>query len=154
MSHGLPDYYRGVDIAYQALSEIIIRPKYGAAEEAAGFTACAVGENTTLVSITGRGVTYGGYIWVNHDESCAGDIYMLKTEGETIFYVTPESLNMFNFVRPAASALFLCCYDAVNYMYAVAIAPGITFETGLAIVYHAAGASAPDVNYNICYALI
>ena len=29
MASGLPDYYRGVDVAYQALSEMIVRPKYG-----------------------------------------------------------------------------------------------------------------------------
>ena len=56
MASGLPDYYNGVDVTYQTLAEIINRPKYGAGQRSTAAVAVDASAETTLITITGKGM--------------------------------------------------------------------------------------------------
>lgn len=154
MAHGLPDYYRGVDIAYQALGEMIVRPKYGGAQSsvaAGGVTASVI---TGMLSIDGKGMTYGGVLLTEPAATQKDSVPIIVVDGELLTAMSFCNLSLYNIDKSYAMPWSLLVYDEVNFKYCVAIAYGITFETSLLIGYHEKHARTPDVEATIHYALI
>ena len=154
MAHGLPDYYRGVDIAYQALSELISRPKYGGAIGSRGSTVVTASAVTDLVSVAGKGMLYGGYLFMDYTSTQFGSFVQLEADGATICKCDFTSLNKYVIDDPCAFPLTLYRYDNAAFIYSVGIGYGITFETSLKLQYDEQHGTTPDVNYNLIYALV
>jgi len=154
MSHGLPDYYRGVDIAYQALSELINRPKYGGAQRTAGSVAVTANDTTQLISVSAKGMIYGGYLFLDHTATQKNSIFILKVDGNIIGYLSADGGNAYNINIEHNSPVYLRKYDDTNFIYCMALSHGITFETSFTVEYEEKHGGTPTLSYRVVYAVV
>lgn len=154
MARGLPDYYRGVDIAYQALSELIVRPKYGGAIGTFGTKQVTASDNTSLVSVSGKGMTYGAYVHLDHDQTQKDSKIQLYIDGNQLVRKSWQTLYDYNIGYARAFPVVLNWFDDVGFIYSASVSYGLTFETGVEIIYEEAHARTPIVAYSLIYALI
>ncbi|MBA7494513.1 hypothetical protein ES702_05089 [subsurface metagenome] len=176
MASGLPDYKRGVDIFSQTLADLVVavdsiprvdvdilaqsiaelttRPKYGAAQLLAGeATMTGMGE-ASIGSVSGKGMIYGGLLYLSYTSTQIGSIPVLRVEGVSITDLNISDLNQFGVYMEHAYPFYMRTYDNVNFLYCMGISGGITFETGFEILYTAAAGGLPAVYCKVIYALI
>ena len=154
MAEGLPDYYRGVDIAYQALAELQTRPKYGAGLAAFGSVVTTGWATTVLATISGKGMLYGGYVYLDYTSSQKGSYVIVALDGTNLVAESFGTMNQYRMTRPLGLVNSILKYDDVNYQYAVGLAYGFTFETELKLSYFEGQGNAPTVTYRLVYAVI
>lgn len=150
MAHGLPDWYRGVDVAYQALARLVTRPSYGKAISDDNVVTTS-DPTYTFVSISGKGIIYSGYI------RCQSYTYkpVIEIDGEeaTATYVGLDQFMSANIVQYSAAYVTILCWDAVNKIYTFALQPGLTFDESFVLRISADYAS-HTYHYQVMYALI
>lgn len=154
MVSGLPDYYRGVDITLQALSELIVRPKYGGALLAWGSKTVTKDVQNTLVGIAGKGMIYGGAVWMDYNLTQADSQVWLGIDGYTTTNLSWARLKEFGMTQPRTWPVSLLKYDSVNFIYCAGISYGITFETQVVLAYYEQNGFTPTVHYRLVYTLI
>lgn len=154
MAHGLPDYYRGVDIAYQALAQLMVRPTYGAARTAYGSKVVTASAETELCSVIGAGLIYGGVIYLDHTASQRQAKPWLYIDGQNLGQLSLQWLYKWNVLHPTSLPFYLLAYDDAEYKYAVGLSPGFTFESSFKLAYEEFDGATPTVYYSIQYALI
>lgn len=154
MSYGLPDYYRGMDVAYQELSEVIVRPKFGGGQLLSGSKEVEAGTVTVLAFKTGKGMVYAGNVWLDATNTQANSEVQLYVDGKIITTLSFLRLNEYGIVKPRSSVVTLNRYDAVKHIYSVGISYGVTFETYLMILYSEKYDRKPTVHYRLVYALL
>lgn len=154
MTSGLPDYYRGVDVSYQALAQMIVRPKYGGALLAWGSKTVTANTQNTLVGIAGKGMIYGGAVWLDYTLPQSNSQVWLGIDGYTITNLSFERLVEYGIDQPRSWPVSVHKKDSVNYVYSVGVSYGITFETQLVLAYLEEHGTTPTVHYRLVYALI
>lgn len=154
MAHGLPDFYRGVDIAYQALAQIIVRPKYGAAERVMGGTPAVANGEKVVCSVSGKGILYGGYVYIDHTSTQRDSSVYIAIDGVTMGGDFFKYLNQFSLDKPRSALCYKLLYDDTIFEYSVALSPDITFETSLSLKYYERHGQTPTIYYFLLYALI
>lgn len=142
MASGLPDYSN------------VVRPAYGGGQRLASSKTVTASDDTTLLTITGKGMVYGGYILLDHTASQVNSIPVLAADGKKICSIKFDTLNKYNMVSPGKYPVFLTKFDNVNFIYGVAFSYGITFETEIAMNYIEAHGATPVVNYSLIYTLM
>jgi len=154
MASGLPDYYRGVDVAYQALAQMIVRPKYGGALLAWGSKYCTANTQNTLVGIAGKGMVYGGAVWLDYTSTQSNSQVWLGIDGYTLTNLSFERLVQYGIDKPRSWPVSVNKKDSVNWVYSVGISYGITFETQVVLAYLEEHGTRPTVHYRLVYSLI
>lgn len=154
MASGLADFYRGVDVAYQALGQMIVRPKYGGAEQVNGSVIVDASVATRLVSIQGKGVLYSGTVWLDDTSTQANSSIGMKLDGWFLASLSFVRMNDYGLVNPRSSIFSLNKYDAKNHIYSIGLSYGITFESYLDLYYGETYGRTPNVFYYLAYALI
>lgn len=154
MVSGLPDYYRGVDIAYQALTQVIVRPKYGGAKSAWGSKPVTANDTTQLLKINSKGMLYGGVAYMAYALSQAKGLFELKVDGSFITDKSLVSLNAFNITQPQSYPVYLLVFDDNGHVYSVAVSNGITFESEVILSYVEDDGGTPTIYFDLTYALI
>lgn len=154
MASGRPDYFRGVDITYQTLAQITNRPKYGGALSAGGAEVMPANEELSLALITGKGMIYGGYIWVDYSASQAEGLVSLYVEGTLILAIDLLDLKKFCIDRAWAGPFYIMNYDDVDFIYSLGVSYGLTFESSFEFRYTERDGGTPIVYFDIVYALI
>lgn len=154
MSSGLPDYYRGVDIAYQALAQMIVRPKYGGAESAWGSQIVGANATNALVTISGKGMLYGGVAYISYALTQAKGLFELKIDGSFVTDKSLVTMNAFGIVKPQSYPVYLLKFDDTNFVYSVAVSYGVTFESEVILSYVEDDGGTPTIYYDLTYALI
>lgn len=154
MASGLPDYYRGVDVTYQTLSQMITRPKYGGALLAWGSLEVTANVQNTLCGVAGKGMVYGGVVWLDYTLSQANSQVWLGIDTYTVTNLSMLRLNAYSVNRPRSWPVSILKYDSVNYIYSVGISYGLTFEKQLVLAYYEQNGFTPTVHYRLIYALI
>jgi len=154
MAAGLPDYLRGMDVTLQALAELIVRPKYGTALLEAGTLGVTANIDNPLVEIPGKGMIYGGAVWLDDTNS--------QANGEVRLWVDDVNLSPLSFLRlidygmakPRTWPVTINVYNNVDFIYSAGISYGITFEDKLKISYDENNGRTPTVHYRLVYTLI
>jgi len=154
MASGLPDYYRGIDVTYQTLGEIVSRPKYGAAIQKSGHEWCTMNVVTLLTSISGKGMIYGGSVWLDHTASQSAATIMMKLDGGFIFSPSFVRMRSYGIFNPGSSIMTLNYYDRVNHIYSVGLSYGITFEKSFDLGYNETQGEDLMVHFSLVYALL
>ena len=154
MASGRADYFSGVDVAYQALSQLIVRPKYGGAVQTAGQTVVFGDSLNVLTTISGRGMVYGCSVWLDHTLTHANSEVWLAIDSEFLSGISFLRLRDYGFVQPRSSIISLNLYDSTNYIYSVGVSYGLTFENELILGYQESHNTSPTVHYILVYALI
>lgn len=142
MASGLPDYGIGV------------RPVYGGGQRNAGGKLVTASDDTNLLTISGKGMVYGGYVLLDYSSSQVNSIPVIAVDDKKICNITFGTLNKFRMDAPGKYPVVLTIYDEVNFIYGVVFSYGITFETELGLSYIERHGTTPTVNYSIIYALI
>lgn len=154
MAHGLPDYYRGIDVAYQALAELTNRPKYGGANYVSGFKDVTANAATVLVEMLGKGMVYGGTVWLDAALTQANSEVWLVVDGIGISNISFYELLQYNMTKQRSTVLTLNKFDGINFIYSVGISYGITFETKIGLTYFETYGRVVRVHFRFMYALI
>lgn len=154
MASGRPDYFKGVDLTYQSLAQIINRPKYGGALTTIGGVVVTANERTALTTVAGKGMLYGGVLFLGHTGSQKTAYPLLEVDGELIAHMKFETLMELGIDKPLSYPLFLLVYDDVGFEYCVAVMQNVTFETGFNLIYDEREGETPTVYFHVCYALV
>jgi hypothetical protein len=142
MASGLPDYQRTV------------RTLPGRARHVFDYMVIDANAVTTLLTITGKGIIYGGVIIVDFASTQAGSTPLLYVDGEAVANLKFQHLYLYKINKVLSNIMFLLAYDDTSYIYSVGISPGVTFENSLELRYNNIYATTPDVGYGLVYALI
>lgn len=153
MAEGLPDYHRPIDVAIQTMTEIVNRPKYGAAEILIINSAVGINQETWLGSIAGKGMIYGGWITVDLQGSQWNSIPILRIDNEEVGRTSFANLYRYSLTKEHNEGTYLRAYDITNQIYTVGISHGFTFETQFEILYYETHGLTPTVYARIIYAL-
>jgi len=168
MASGAPDWYSQtyvdivaqtlatleVDIILQSLSEVINRPKYGGAELLTSSTACGAGATTSLGSVAGRGVIYGGSIIADDVTTHKDDSVIIVLDSEDIDSLALDNALLYSINKPTSSLVYLLHYDDVNFIYTFGISPNITFEDSFEIKWKNTYADPITIALGLYYATI
>lgn len=142
MSRGLPDYTREV------------RPRFGGAISTSGVTGADASKITDIVTVLGKGIIYGGAVWMDHTASQSNSIPLLVVEKSTLSNVSFLRLQTYGINRAGTIPLSINTYDIKNFIYSVGISYGITFEEEFHFSYDEKHGSTPTLHWRFIYALI
>lgn len=142
MSSGVADWER------------VIRPRYGAAHSEIGVVLVVAGEETELLSVSGKGVIYGGALHLTYDSDQENSIPILEVDGANIAEINFFTINLYNLSIPGSYPFYIRHYDLVTPRFAVGISGGMTFEMGFRILYSEKHDTTPYVVCRAIYALI
>ena len=145
-----------LNLKAQDLAEIINRPKYGAAHNATYDGTLTTTTETTLFTVTGKGIIYSGQVIVKdtnatHTQFDRAKLYIDDWYiGGAYFY--QYALN--NFTIPGTSSWWIRKYDIIANRVAICVLPGITFETNCSFHYTPYEVSTVTVSAGLIYALL
>lgn len=142
MTSGMPDYFRGM------------RPRYGGAMKSTGTKVEAPLGYTSLITLSGRGMLYGGLVYLNHTSTQKGSEVIVKVDGRNMISMRFVDMNLLGVCSVGIYPTVLLDYDDVRFIYCVGLAGGVTFETSIEIVYNELHGSEPTVFAEMMYALI
>ncbi|HUS72051.1 MAG TPA: hypothetical protein VMY06_03220 [Sedimentisphaerales bacterium] len=142
MSSGTPDYFRTV------------RENYGSADAHRDYKVVTANDYTTLVNIIGKGIIYGGYLYLQAAGTQKNCDVALYVDDEYVFGDTFERLNKYGIIEAMECSVVLGTYDEVNYIYSLIFGKGITFERQFIVKYGEAHGETPNVFTSLMYALI
>lgn len=154
MARGIPDHYRGVDIAYQALAQIINRPKYGGALKTTASTVVTANAETEIFEVLGKGMLYAGVLIVNYTSTQKDSAPLLYADGNLLNILTFEGLDFYKVNRSGIYPLSIAEYDNTAFVYSVGFMYGITFEVSLVVKYLEEHGTTPTVILHIIYAVV
>ncbi len=142
------------NLSAQDLNFLTVRPAYGEAKYAAGTETVPNNTETSLVTVTDQGVTYGGVIYWDSGVTDSKIMYgRLYTDDVLSFTMQIDFMRLNGLTRPGSAPMYAARVDPTNMTYAIGISPGTTFESKLELrVVHAAGLSI-DVSYQLIYAV-
>lgn len=140
MASGLPDYLS------------VIRPQYGGARQRADVVGCVANVPNLLTAIEGKGMIYGGMVWLDHDSSQRDGEIVMKLDGT--FLRSPSFLRMsqYGFDDSRCSIFTIRGYDNTEFIYSAGLSFGITFEEYCDVYYDENNGTEPTVHYLIVYA--
>ncbi len=142
MAIGLPDYSRA------------IRPTYGGALLLPAVKTVSINSRTTMISVAGKGMIYGGYFALVYTSTQKNSIPEVWCDGNSISDLRFVDLNTLGLSKQGVYTTVLTKYDDVNFEYCAAISYGITFEKTLTIIYFEKHGTTPNVACAICFALV
>lgn len=142
MVAGTPDYFRTV------------RQTYGAAKFEGATKTVTANIETKIIEVTGKGIIYGGGLWLGHTASQKNSVAAILVDGVTIGTSSFDDLNKYNQVGKHDMPTVLRMFDEVNYVYCVSLANGITFELLFQVVYDENHGDTPDVTSSVFYSLM
>lgn len=141
MASGLPDYLRDV------------RPRFGGAISASGVAGVDASKITDLVDVIGKGIVYGGAMWMDHTSTQNNSLPLLVVDKSTLSNISLLRLSDYSFDRARTLPLTLNKFDEINFIYSVGISYGITFESALSLSYDEKHGTTPTIHYRLIYAL-
>ena len=154
MATGLPDYIRGMDVILQALAELIVRPKYGTALLESGTLGVTANIDNTLAEVAGKGMIYGGAVWLDDTNSQANGEVRLWADDVNLSPLSFLRLIDYGMTKPRTWPVTINVYNNVDFIYSAGISYGITFESKLKISYDENNGRTPTVHYRLVYTLI
>ncbi len=142
MTSGLPDYGLGV------------RPQYGGAKFVKAVTAVLANVKTSLISVTGKGMIYGGELRVLGTERQMLDVPILSIDGVEISDTNFDNMRGWGFDVERVAPFYIRHFDGVNFLYSVGLTNGFTFESSFEILYDEKDGGTPGVSCRAYYALL
>jgi len=135
MTTGYPDYQQNINITAQRASQLIQRPKYGA-PQVLGFTGPLLPNGiTTLGSISGRGIIYGGFIHIYGNSLDDDDTLYLTIDSVLVAITDWFTLRFGGSTKNHSLYLYLINNDESDWLYTVGYSNDITFESNIQIKF-------------------
>lgn len=154
MPTGFQDWDVPVNINAQDLGEIINRPKYGTPAVSSVDTSTSFDGLKQFVSISGKGMIYGGFVVMDGDQDQSTSILQLTVDTIPIFDDAISDILSWGVSLPLLGHAFLLKYDSVNFIYSFGLGKWITFESSFKVVINRQGGGNTNFHSRIVYALI
>jgi hypothetical protein len=155
MASGHTDWQNLVNIALQALAEVIVRMKYGTPNRVLWDDSIAAGGSATLFTVLGTGTIYSGFIHFHGASSLAQSIPMLYIDGNPVDYnMTIDAMRIYNDTSFGMLPFNLQHFDETSFVYSVLFAPYMTFETSFELTLTNPGANILSGTAQMTYALV
>lgn len=132
----------------------VIRPKYGGAILSASSVWVWDGVLTNLVQINGKGMVYGGAVWLEPGFEESNSQVWLGIDGRLVEGLSFERLKKYGVANPRSAVMTINVFDSIKYIYSVGISYGLTFETRLDLWYNEEHGNRCTVHYRLIYTLI
>lgn len=142
-----------ININAQALSRVVQRPSYGGANIVRSTAYPGANSRSLIFSITGTGITYGGFFWAYASVSHALDYIDFEIDGVNHQGCTFSILNSAGVVNPLGTLAYLLKYDETQFYYVIGFPSGITFESSLKCYYTNQYSTTPTLFYYFTYAI-
>uniref|UniRef100_A0A6M3IF71 Uncharacterized protein n=1 Tax=viral metagenome TaxID=1070528 RepID=A0A6M3IF71_9ZZZZ len=142
-----------LNIKAQDLAEVMNRPKYGGALRAYGATSCAGGSWTTLFTLSGKGMVYGGWIVDSNVNADVTDRVRYLIDGNEIYEGSLWYFYFYGLLNPLINPMVIIKYDPTIKQYILGFSYGITFEASIEVKFKPMFATY-DIGYSLCYALV
>lgn len=142
MTAGMPDYTG------------IVRPGYGHAMGRTLYTDVIADELTTLMTVTGKGMTYGGNVWLEFGSNQGNSEVYLLIDGSNIAWMSFERLKKYGITKSGAYPITINKFDSFRCIFSVGISYGITFERSIALAYNEKHSGDPRVHWSLIYTLV
>lgn len=142
-----------LNVKAQDLAEVINRPKYGGARGVTDLVTCIVSEWTTLFTISGKGMAYGGVIANLASNSDYTDHVRYTLDGQVIFDDSFYNLNRYALVNPLGFPIFLTNYSSGVPEFCCSFSYGITFDVSVKVEFMGSVGN-KLVGYTFLYALV
>jgi len=130
------------------------RSTYGAAKRKQGTKNCQPGLVTPLLTIPGKGITYGGFVHLWPAVTHKDDFLDIIADNISLLSTSFKELAILGITSPGAIPCYQSLYDETNFHYCCRISPGITFEQSFQVDYWNVEVGAVLVTYWLYYALI
>lgn len=156
MPTGMKDFWSGsqVDIVAQALYAIQNRPTYGGAQSANGNWSAQTNELKTLVSVTGTGMLYGGYIEANASSGVQNNRVYLNIDGQVLISHLISTLNTYNINDYPRYSMYLIEGGGTDAHWVVSLTPGFTFDSSMKVEIRGNATALSSGEYSVLYATI
>lgn len=154
MATGLPDYYRGIDVTYQTLSELMNRPKYGAAQRVVGSITATASTKVSLGAVSGKGMIYGGFVAAFDTLTQDMGLVYIEIDGALYGAWSFVNINFWGLYGEHSYPFYMLRYDDADFRYSVGISSGLTFETSFEVFYEEQYGRTPTVHFQFNYALV
>lgn len=142
MASGTPDYFRTV------------RQVYGAGKKATGDVTALANAKKSVLTVSGKGMIYGGVIVVDYTSDQSDSIPILALDGIEVGLTAFASLNVFNMTHENCYPFYLLQFDEINFRYTVGISRGFTFDSSFEVLYDEKHGTTPLVSCLAVYALM
>ena len=129
-------------------------PSYGAAAIKEGSTNCPGSGTTTLFTISGKGIAFGGYLYTIDPAANANSAVLIYIDGALWMNELISNLRYNGLGGGVANPLVVTYYDVLDGEFTVALSGNITFMTSLVLKFTNAVASAIVVYFKLAYTLI
>lgn len=142
MAIGLPDYLRA--LTYQ----------FGGAEGVGEQKACVPNEITELCKVEGKGIIYGGAVWLDHTSTQGNSVIRLDVDMSLLNDVSLVRMSTYKLERARTLAMSINRYDSTNFIYSVGLSYGITYGKRVILAFQEKHGSNPTVHYRLYYAKV
>ena len=142
MVSGTPDFYR------------TIRQTFGGAKAKTGGVNVDASATTELASVNGKGMIYGGVIYVAEAATQKASVPLLFIDGVQITQTSFEAMRARNVRYENTQPLYLLQFDEINFQYCVGFSRGVTFEKSFKISYQENHGDTPSVAFEVIYAIL
>lgn len=143
------------NLSVQDLDFLTVRPAYGAAEVEEGSQAISYTTTYTVVSISGRGVIYFGWIYTGHPTMGNQEAIYVEVDGVEVLSTSLLGVYQNEMFAPGSGLLYIVGWDRHNTRWRACFTPGLTFETTFELKIKGSMLGiTPDYSWDIIYALI
>ena len=108
----------------------------------------------TLLTITGKGIIYGGFFYIGNTASCKTDKPYIVLDNTETSKITLEDRDKFNLSQLYSEVMYLLKYDDTNFCYVLGFCNGITFENKIEIKYQETSGRIAILDAAVYYALL
>ena len=123
-----------LNLAAQDLAEVISRSKYGSANSWYTSQTCTAGQVQGLGSVSGKGVVYGGFVYVNEAWNVNDQVYIYCDQKPVDILKVGQAWNDdLTCYRP--HQLYINNYDLITPRLHIGIGGGWTFETKFEVAF-------------------
>jgi len=143
MARGYPDYFgQG------------IFPKYGGARRIAGSKTVNAGNTETLFTVSGKGIIYGGEMFINNTPGHHSDVFTLYVDSVLIYVAQPDVLYANGYLSGVGIPVYITKYDRFTGDFYIVVSGGITFDEEVKVTLKNNGANSVIGEYRLYYTLI
>jgi len=142
------------NLSVQDLIPLTVRSIYGAGERETYDAAVLSLDTTELINIAGKGVVYGGSIYLDAGAAQGNDIVELWIDGVQVTFMSFNLLMDHEIYSSVAGFLYLTIWDGTLFKYCVCLCTGITFESSFIIKYTETHGNTPTVKSELYYATV
>jgi|GEM_PF-6811423 len=121
-----------IDISAQSIARIVQRPSYGGTRWAREGTTVDPGQWVVIISVTGRGIIYGGYLGASGLDS-PYLIPSLEIDGQVVKDFSIYLINENCCNESGMYPFYIKKYDETNDVYVCGISKGLTFDSSFKI---------------------